>query len=126
MEDKQEFNYRCPKCHYTVEREQLFGIGCPVCGWISPLKINPEAKEKSPLMDVFDEKGCMRVVAELPGVKKDDIKVRLESRALRISVNTPDSAYCREVNLPCLVQGIAKTTFNNGILEVIVRKRYYD
>ena len=126
MEDKQVFYYRCPRCHHIMEREQLFGIGCPVCGWISPLNKELEGdsrrkaiKEKDSLVDIFDEGNRLRILAELPGVEGENIKIKLEGRALIISA---DNTYYREIPLPCPARSNAKTTFNNGILEVIVRK----
>jgi transcription initiation factor IIE alpha subunit len=29
--------YRCPRCHYTLDRQFLSGMGCRICGWVSPL-----------------------------------------------------------------------------------------
>lgn len=125
MENRQVLYYRCPKCHRIVEKRQLFGTGCPICGWISPLKTAEKTrleKERRGLIDVFDEKARLRIVAELPGVEEKDIRVRLDGYMLIISADTPYRAYCRKVELPCAVKGEAKATYNNGVLEVIVEK----
>lgn len=120
VENRQVFYYRCPRCHHIMEREQLFGIGCPVCGWTSPLnkELEGDSRRKA-IIDIFDEGDRLRILAELPGVEEENIKIKLEGRALVISA---DNTYYREIALPCPARGNAKTTFNNGILEVIVRK----
>ena len=47
------FRYRCPECHHIVEKEQLFGEGCPLCGWTSPLKFKRVAEEIPPSLEVI-------------------------------------------------------------------------
>ena len=39
------FRYRCPECHHIVPKEQLFKKGCPICGWMSPLKSSKTTDE---------------------------------------------------------------------------------
>ena len=47
------FRYRCPECHYIVEKEQLFGEGCPICGWTSPLKSKRVAGKIPPSLEAM-------------------------------------------------------------------------
>jgi len=81
-------------------------------------------EKREPLVDVVDGEREVRVIAELPGVNKEDIEVRVKDRTLGISVNREDRKYQKELELPesALVDG-AKSSFNNGILEITFPKR---
>jgi len=88
----------------------------------------PEAKlepsdAREPLVDVVDEAENVRVVVELPGVEKKDIQMKGADDALTISVNTPSRKYHKEIQLPTAVDPeTSKATYNNGVLEVLLRK----
>lgn len=80
-------------------------------------------EEREPLVDVFPTDGEIRVVAELPGVEKDDIKLYGTEDSLTISVDTPQRKYYKEVQLPAKVDPKrAKTSYKNGVLEVTLPK----
>src|SRR4030042_2083478 len=54
------------------------------------LKGLPQVKEeREPLVDVVETNGEIRVVVELPGVEKSDIKLHGTEDSLEISVDTP-------------------------------------
>ncbi len=85
--------------------------------------IKPEKKkiseEREPLVDVFREGNEIVVVAEVPGVEKEDIKVSGEADTLQIKVDTPQRKYYKELKLPAEVNyKNTKLTYKNGILEV--------
>ena len=78
---------------------------------------------REPLVDVFDEKDTMRVIAELPGVEADGIKVELEGDILTIAAEGKDRKYNKEVLLPAKGKRESlKSSYRNGILEVTVAK----
>ncbi len=80
--------------------------------------------EREPLVDVIEEEKTIKVIAELPGVKKEDIDLRVEESMLTIKVDTPERKYFKEVSLPTPVsEHGAKATYNNGVLEVILQKK---
>jgi len=80
-----------------------------------------EARE--PLVDVFEEEDVVKVVAEVPGVEKDDINLNATERKLVIKVDTPQRKYYKEVDLPAEVDPqSAKATYKNGVLEVVLKK----
>jgi len=96
--------------------------------------IKPEAKfgkpeinireEREPLVDIISTDGEVKVVAELPGVEKNDIKLQGTEKTLTISVDTPRRKYYKEVELPANVEPRnAKSTYKNGVLEVTVQKK---
>ena len=79
---------------------------------------------REPLVDVVDGEKEVRVIAELPGAKKQDIELTAEGKTLKISAETPARKYRKELELPSRVElEGSKSTFNNGILEVTLPKR---
>ena len=84
----------------------------------------PQVKEeREPLVDVVETDDEIRVVVELPGVEKSDIKLHGTEDSLEISVDTPQSKYYKEVTLPAKVKvKEAKSSYKNGVLEVVFPK----
>jgi len=84
-----------------------------------------DVKEKQePLVDVMDADGEVRVIIELPGVKKEDIKLSGTADKLTISVDTPQRKYFKEVELPAKVDSKKATSkYNNGVLDITVPKK---
>jgi HSP20 family protein len=79
---------------------------------------------REPLVDVVEGDEEIRVIAELPGAKKQDIKLRAEGKTLVISAETPARKYRKELDLSRAVDlDGSNYTFNNGILEVTLQKR---
>lgn len=80
-------------------------------------------EEREPLVDVISTDGEIKVVAEVPGVDKKDIKVYASEKALTIQVDTPDRKYYKEVELPASIDPkTAKSVYKNGVLEVTATK----
>ncbi|MGQ9680843.1 MAG: archaeal heat shock protein Hsp20 [Candidatus Bathyarchaeia archaeon] len=81
--------------------------------------------QREPLVDVIDEGNSIKIIAELPGVEKEDIKLYATSKTLTISVDTPQRKYYKELELPAEIdESSAKSTYKNGILEAILSKKY--
>jgi len=86
-------------------------------------KINIK-EEREPLVDVMTTDGEVKVVAELPGVEKEAIKLQGTERTLTISVATPHRKYYKEVELPAKVEPKkARSTYKNGVLEVTLERK---
>ncbi|UCG36899.1 MAG: Hsp20/alpha crystallin family protein [Candidatus Bathyarchaeota archaeon] len=80
-------------------------------------------EEREPLVDVISANGEIKVVAELPGVEKKDIKLHGTEDALTISVNTPNRKYYKEITMPAKIDPKkAKTAYKSGVLEVTIPK----
>lgn len=78
---------------------------------------------REPLVDVLERDKDIIVIAELPGVKKEDIDLEVTENGLEIKVDTPDKKYYKEVALPCGVKEDATdASYNNGVLEVKLKK----
>ncbi len=78
---------------------------------------------REPLVDVINETEQVRVLAELPGVEKSDIKTTISEDVLTIKVETPTRKYYKDVQLPAGVDPeSSKASYNNGVLEITLRK----
>ena len=78
---------------------------------------------REPLVDVINEPEQVRVLAELPGVEKSDIRTTISEDSLTIKVETPARKYYKEVQLPAGVDpDSSKASYNNGVLEIALRK----
>ena len=80
-------------------------------------------EEREPLVDVVDANSEIKVVAELPGVEKEDIKLHGTENTITISVDTPKHKYFKEIPLLTRINPKeAKTIYKNGVLEVTIPK----
>ena len=80
-------------------------------------------REREPLVDVLEENGQIVVVAELPGVEKDNINLHASRWELIISVNTPERKYHKRLFLPKEVDPrSARVSYKNGVLQVRLKK----
>jgi len=82
------------------------------------------SEEREPLVDVVDKGDEIRVVAEVPGVNKDSIKVKVvNGEKLIVQATGEDRKYYKEVELPAKVdEKSAKASYKNGVLEVVLKK----
>ena len=80
--------------------------------------------QREPLIDVIEDSDTVKIVAELPGVKKDEIKLYLEHNNFKIDVNSINRKYYKELQLPFDVdESTAKSTYINGVLETTIQKK---
>ncbi|MDH5811702.1 MAG: archaeal heat shock protein Hsp20 [Candidatus Methanomethylicaceae archaeon] len=81
-------------------------------------------EEREPLVDVITTENEVKVFAELPGIEKEDIKLQGTPTTLTISADNPQRKYYKEVELPVEVDiEKAKSTYKNGVLEVVLPKK---
>jgi HSP20 family protein len=70
-------------------------------------------------VDVHETDDDVRVVADLPGVEKDDIELKCDGEVLTIEAASAHRNYEERVSLPTRVdEHSATATYNNGVLEV--------
>lgn len=75
--------------------------------------------EREPLVDVIEEKDKVKIIAELPGVSRDDINLKSKDGRLEIKVDAAGRKYHKVIELPCEVKSLsAKASYKNGVLEV--------
>jgi len=92
-------------------------------GNIRPEGGHIEIGERRPLVDVFDNDNTVQVVAEMPGIDKEDVELSAESRELEIKATHGDRKYHEFVELPCDVDvDSAKASYKNGVLDITLKK----
>jgi HSP20 family protein len=70
-------------------------------------------------VDVYDDDGTVRVVADLPGVAKSDISLQCDGEVVTIAASNETRQYDERVSLPARVDPeTGAATYNNGVLEV--------
>ena len=81
------------------------------------------SEEREPLVDVTETDSKVHVIAELPGVEKEDISINATERTLNISVDTKERKYHKELEMPDEVDpASARSSYKNGVLEVTLRR----
>ena len=71
------------------------------------------------MVDIFEEENHLLVMAELPGIAKEDLKIDIKEDVLLISAERGDRKYRKEVLLPRdVTRGKLRVSCKNGILEI--------
>ncbi len=81
-----------------------------------------ESDTREPLVDriVDDKAGLLKLVAEIPGVEKSDVKITVENQTVKITAERDGKKYQTKVSLTKEVdEKSAKATYKNGILEIV-------
>jgi HSP20 family protein len=74
---------------------------------------------REPMVDLFEEEDYLLVLAELPGIGKEDVRVEVKDDVLTISAARGDKKYSKEVLLPWNVsKAKMQVSCNNGVLEI--------
>lgn len=81
-------------------------------------------ESREPIVDVFDEKDHVEIIAEIPGVGEEDIKTEVKDDVLTISAESGDRKYSKEILLPKEVDTKKiKYSYKNGILTLMLKKK---
>ncbi len=81
----------------------------------------PTAESREPLVDVIvdDKEKILKLVAEMPGVEKKDIKIEVVGQTINIDTERGDKKYHTKVPIKHKVdEDSVKAAYTNGILEV--------
>jgi len=84
----------------------------------------PTSDVREPFVDVLvdDKEKTLKLVAEMPGVEKKDIKIIVEGRTVNLDAEHGEKKYSAKVPIRQKVdQDSVKATYANGILEVRFR-----
>src|ERR671913_1410881 len=82
------------------------------------------SSEREPLVDISSTDKEVKIVAEMPGIKKENIKINAYENSVEIISNDPQRKYHKVIDLPTEADiETVKSTYNNGILEVIFNKK---
>jgi HSP20 family protein len=87
----------------------------------SPVSLS---EHRGPLVDTIEDGENVKVLAELPGVDKKDIKLNATSDKLTINVDNPERKYYKKIEFPFEIDASsAKSHYRNGILVVNFKKK---
>lgn len=80
------------------------------------------ADVREPMVDIFDEKKEIVIVAEMPGVSEEEIHIEIRDDVLCLQT-TGERKYEKEILLPGVVDAKKlNKTFKNGILELRLKR----
>lgn len=101
--------------------------GKPIVESFGNIKETPKGpvveEAREPLVDVFDEKDHIRIIAEMPGVEKDDIKVDVKKDKLDIKASSGERKYVKHIDLPAHVDSdTMAVSYKNGVMEIKLKK----
>jgi HSP20 family protein len=93
-------------------------------GNIKKTPTGPVVEEvREPIVDVFDEQGHLRLIAEVPGVSEEGLTIELKGDILSLNAAGKERHYAKEILLPCPVKKESlQRSFHNGILEMTIEK----
>ena len=81
--------------------------------------------ERQPMADVTEDDKEIKVTVEMPGITKQDIKVKVQDGSVEIwTAENAKRKYYRAIEIPSEADfENAKSTYSNGILEITFKKR---
>ena len=93
-------------------------------GDIKPTGQQMQIGERKPLVDVFETEDRVHIVAEMPGIEKEDILLDATDSTVELKATHGERKYSEYIELPVKVDpDSAKATYLNGVLEVIFDRR---
>ena len=84
----------------------------------------PTSDTREPLVDtIVDEKEkIVKLIAEMPGVEKTDVKIVVENKIVDISAEHDDKKYHAKVPVQHKVdENSAKASYKNGVLQIVFK-----
>ncbi len=85
----------------------------------------PKSDTREPLVDtlVDDKEKLVKLVAEMPGVEKKDVKIVVDGKIVNIDAENGDKKYHAKVPIQHKVdENSVKASYKNGILEIIFKQ----
>jgi HSP20 family protein len=80
--------------------------------------------EREPLADIITTDKEVKVVVEMPGITKENVRVSAYNDSIEISTEGSQRKYRKVIELPSEADmNTARSTFNNGILEILFNKK---
>jgi HSP20 family molecular chaperone IbpA len=81
-------------------------------------------KEPKPLIDIFQEKNWITIVAEIAGFNKETLRIHVNDQKITLSAKAKNRRYYKSLNLPkMVVPNAVRTSFKNGVLEIKLQKK---
>lgn len=68
-------------------------------------------REKQPLIDVFDEKNHLVILAQLPGIDEKDVKIMVDENSVTITAQNATKKFLETIKLPtCIKRDAVRST----------------
>ncbi len=82
------------------------------------------SSEREPLVDISSTDREVKVIVEMPGIKKENIKINAYENSVEIISDDPQRKYHKVIDLPQEADiETVKSIYNNGILEIVFNKK---
>jgi HSP20 family protein len=80
--------------------------------------------EREPLVDVITTDKEVKVTVEMPGIAKENIKLNASENNVEVKSEDPQRKYHRIIDIPLEADiETVKSSYKNGILEIIFKKK---
>ena len=80
--------------------------------------------EREPLIDISSTDNEVKIVAEMPGISKEMIKVNAYDNNVEIKSDDPNRKYHKQIEVPEDIDlESARSNYNNGVLEITFKKK---
>jgi HSP20 family protein len=75
--------------------------------------------QREPVVDIIKDVDKLKIIAELPGVTKNDLRITANETSLTIESLSGERRYSKKIELPNEIEpSSGKSSYKNGILEV--------
>jgi HSP20 family protein len=84
----------------------------------------PTSDTREPLVDIIidDKEKLVKLVAEMPGVEKKDVKIVVDGKTINIDAERGEKKYHAKVPIKHKVdENSVKASYKNGILEIVFK-----
>jgi HSP20 family protein len=82
------------------------------------------SEQREPVVDIIKDVDKLKVIAELPGVSKGDLRITANETSLTIESVSGERKYNKKIELPDkIAPSSGKSTYKNGILEATFKLR---
>jgi HSP20 family molecular chaperone IbpA len=83
------------------------------------------APGRGPVTTLLDEGEFLHIIAKLPGITEEKIRIDLEKTLLTIATSDDGNSDKQVVLLPCEA-GFSSKRFSDGVLDIILEKKIPD
>ncbi len=105
-------------------RVREFGNIKPTRGFGGGMARPEISGELEPLVDMTTTDNEVKVVIEMPGINKNNIRINAYDQTLEVKSDDPKRKYHKAIEVPPETDiETAKSTYNNGILEIMFKKK---
>jgi HSP20 family protein len=82
------------------------------------------SSEREPLIDISSTDKEVKIVAEMPGLSKEKIRINAYDNSVEIKSEDPTRKYHKTIEVPEDIDiESAKSNYNNGILEITFKRK---